>query len=332
MSETVYTVESDAYLTAALARLRTGLPTLAPAWFDTLPRHLPRAWFSDRRRPDWEAALAALPHVADACIDARQGFCLRAAGGLAAAAEARVRTALEALTPWRKGPFSIFGIEVDAEWRSDLKWNRVAPHLPELTGRRVLDVGCGNGYYAWRLWGAGAGFVLGLDPAALAVMQFRALWRYAHDAPVVVLPLPSAALAQPLAAFDLALSMGVIYHRRDPLAHLRELRGALVGGGQLVLETLVVRGEKPLLPAARYARMRNVWVVPSPGLVRAWLGQTGFDDVRLLDVSATTTAEQRSTAWMPYESLAECLDADDPSRTVEGYPAPLRAVFMATAR
>ena len=63
---------------------------------------------------------------------------------------------LHALQPWRKGPFSLFGVQIDTEWRSDWKWNRVAPHLSPLAGRRVLDVGCGNGYYGWRMCAAGA--------------------------------------------------------------------------------------------------------------------------------------------------------------------------------
>jgi len=51
--------------------------------------------------------------------------------------------------------------------------------------------------------------------------------------------------------------------------------------------------------------------------------------VRLVDVAATTTQEQRRTPWMRFESLADFLDPADPRLTREGYPAPLRAVFMA---
>jgi tRNA (mo5U34)-methyltransferase len=41
-------------------------------------------------------------------------------------------------------------------------------------------------------------------------------------------------------------------------------------------------------------------------------------------------AEQRRTTWMPFESLAHALDRNDPSRTVEGYPAPRRVAIIAT--
>ena len=54
---------------------------------------------------------------------------------------------LTQLKPWRKGPFDLFGIRIDSEWNSALKWNRVAPHLAPLADRKVLDVGSSNGYY-----------------------------------------------------------------------------------------------------------------------------------------------------------------------------------------
>jgi len=70
-------------------------------------------------------------------------------------------------------------------------------------------------------------------------------------------------------------------------------------------------------------------VVPRVAQLSSWLEAAGFTSVRLVDVTATTTAEQRSTPWMTFESLAEALDPADPQRTVEGYPAPVRAALLA---
>ncbi|MEQ8232913.1 MAG: tRNA 5-methoxyuridine(34)/uridine 5-oxyacetic acid(34) synthase CmoB [Gammaproteobacteria bacterium] len=333
MSAAAAVSSGDAYLDAMRACLAVALPEPAfVAWLDDALACLPGAWLRDRRRPAWEAALEALPALTvEQAEFSRSVVTLRAGAAVEAAARPALHAALAALHPWRKGPFDLFGVTIDAEWRSDLKWARLAPHIASLPGRRVLDVGCGNGYYAWRMLGAGARCVVGLDPGPLPIMQFRAVRHYQPDAPLALLPLPSAALAHPLGCFDTVFSMGVLYHRRDPLAHLRELRHALAEGGELVLETLVVdrTDAVALAPGGRYARMRNVWQVPSPALVEAWLGAAGFVDVRLVDLTPTTTAEQRSTAWMRFESLAECLAADDPTRTVEGHPAPLRAVFLA---
>lgn len=239
---------------------------------------------------------------------------------------------LRNLMPWRKGPYFLYGTHINTEWRSDWKWERVLPHISPLAGRTVLDVGCGSGYHMWRMIGAGAHLVVGIDPMQLFLVQFEAVRkllnddRRAHMLPLGIEQLPA------LQAFDTLFSMGVLYHRRSPLDHLLQLKNQLVSGGELVLETLVIEGDvnQVLVPGERYAQMRNVFFIPSAEALKSWLEKSGFVDVRIVDFALTTTEEQRRTDWMTSESLAEFLDPDDPSKTVEGYPAPLRAVLVAT--
>src|SRR5690606_10840368 len=132
-------------------------------------------------------------------------------------------------------------------------------------GRTVLDVGCGNGYHAWRMVGGGAELVIGIDPTLLSVVQFLTVRHFAGDIPVYVLALGIEDVPQGLRAFDTVFSMGVLYHRRSPLDHLLELKACLRSGGELVLETLVIDGGagQVLVPEDRYAQMRNVWFIPS---------------------------------------------------------------------
>ncbi|MCW0329185.1 tRNA 5-methoxyuridine(34)/uridine 5-oxyacetic acid(34) synthase CmoB [Pantoea ananatis] len=239
---------------------------------------------------------------------------------------------LRNLMPWRKGPYSLYGTEINTEWRSDWKWDRVLPHISPLAGRTVLDVGCGSGYHMWRMIGAGAHLVVGIDPMQLFLCQFEAVRkllnddRRAHLLPLGIEQLPV------LQAFDTVFSMGVLYHRRSPLDHLLQLKNQLVSGGELVLETLVIEGDvnQVLVPGERYAQMRNVYFIPSAEALKSWLEKYGFVDVRIVDFAVTTTDEQRRTSWMTSESLAEFLDPADSGKTVEGYPAPLRAVLVAT--
>jgi len=239
---------------------------------------------------------------------------------------------LRNLMPWRKGPYFLYGTHINTEWRSDWKWERVLPHISPLAGRTVLDVGCGSGYHMWRMIGAGAHLVVGIDPMQLFLVQFEAVRkllnddRRAHMLPLGIEQLPV------LQAFDTVFSMGVLYHRRSPLDHLLQLKNQLVSGGELVLETLVIEGDvnQVLVPGERYAQMRNVFFIPSAEALKSWLEKSGFVDVRIVDFALTTPEEQRRTDWMTSESLAEFLDPDDPSKTVEGYPAPLRAVLVAT--
>jgi tRNA (mo5U34)-methyltransferase len=276
----------------------------------------------------WQAALAALPALTPGTIDLASSVTL--GGDCDELTRQRLREALMGLSPWRKGPFHLFGVHVDTEWRSDWKWARVAPHL-DLQGKRVLDVGCGNGYYQWRMLGAGARSVIGIDPNWLFFCQFQALRQFLPDLPAWHLPLALEDLPPNLQGFDTVFSMGVLYHRRSPIDHLFALKDCLVKGGELVLETLVVRGDEQqvLVPDDRYAQMRNVWFLPSVAALELWVRRAGFTDVKCVDVSYTTPDEQRSTEWMRYQSLEHFLDPDDHSKTVEGLPAPMRAVITA---
>lgn len=282
----------------------------------------------------WLAAIESFPALKPAVVDLNQGAARIGTGEqLTPQQQALLRESLMALHPWRKGPLEVFGMSITTEWRSDWKWERVQPHLSPLEGRRILDVGCGNGYYLLRMLGSGARFALGIDPTLLSVLQFRALKRFLPQAPFSVLPLGIEDLPAGLACFDTVFSMGVFYHRKSPFDHLAELRDALIPGGELVLETLVIDGAEGevLVPRDRYAQMRNVWFLPSPPTLERWLERAGFRNVRCVDVTTTTTQEQRTTEWMTFKSLADFLDPQDPTKTVEGYPAPKRAVFIANS-
>ncbi|MCH7980994.1 MAG: tRNA 5-methoxyuridine(34)/uridine 5-oxyacetic acid(34) synthase CmoB [Proteobacteria bacterium] len=242
--------------------------------------------------------------------------------------------ALLGLCPWRKGPFELGGVSIDAEWRSDLKWDRVSQSIAALEGRNVLDVGCGNGYYALRMREAGAQSVIGIDPTLLFVMQFLAINHFAKDDSVFVLPLRLHELPGPARAFDTTFSMGVLYHQRSPIDHLRELKNTLRSNGQLVLETLYLPGEDAFArtPTDRYARMKNVWLLPTIAELTTWLQRSGFRDIEVIDECITATAEQRSTKWMSFDSLDKALAPDDPTMTIEGWPAPQRVVITASVR
>jgi len=277
---------------------------------------------------DWQAVLGGLPMIekqpADLTSPSVSIPCIHGVS------ESELRKSLLRLRPWRKGPFDICGVHIDAEWRSDLKWDRIKNAIEPLDGRIVLDVGCGNGYYAFRMRGMGAKLVIGLDPTLLYVVQFLAICHFMQSEPVYVLPLRLRELPHNSSAFDTAFSMGVLYHQRDPEQHLQQLKSSLRPGGELVLETLILPGTEAVAqtPGERYARMRNIWLLPTLPKLSSWLKVAGFGDVRLIDVSDTTAEEQRSTEWMPFESLAEALDPADSSRTIEGWPAPRRAALI----
>lgn len=276
----------------------------------------------------WRAALSDLPAAEKrpADLNARAVTLPRGQG----LSTRRIRDALQRLRPWRKGPFDVCGVYVDAEWRSDLKWDRIKGSITPLEGRAVLDVGCGNGYYAFRMRGMGARLVIGIDPSLLYVVQFLAICHFMRTEPVHVLPIRLHELPVGPRAFDTTFSMGVLYHCRSAENHLLELRSSLRHGGELVLETLILPGSEAVArrPESRYARMRNVWILPTWPMLERWLLESGFQNIRLIDVSRTGSGEQRATEWMPFESLTEALDPSDSTRTIEGWPAPRRAILI----
>jgi tRNA (mo5U34)-methyltransferase len=244
-----------------------------------------------------------------------------------------IRASLLQLAPWRKGPFDIAGTHIDAEWRSDLKWARLRDLIAPLNGRNVLDVGSGNGYYALQMRKSGAQTIIGVDPTLLYAMQFLAVNIFAGEPDIFVLPVRLHELPLPARKFDTTFSMGVLYHQRSPLDHLRQLLQTLRPNGQLVLETLYLPGDDAYAatPKDRYARMRNVWLLPTIKELTTWMERSGYKDIEVIDTSMTTVDEQRSTEWMTFESLREALNSNDPTHTVEGWPAPHRVVVTATA-
>ncbi|MFT7388370.1 MAG: tRNA (mo5U34)-methyltransferase [Candidatus Endobugula sp.] len=296
---------------------------------DAIQRGLCEQRYGDLKR--WRSALEKLPDTQPSHVELRNKVAIGVATDCDDGTWEFIDLQLRQLIPWRKGPMSIHGIDINTEWRSDWKWDRVIPHLAPLKGKTILDVGCGNGYHCLRSYGAGAERVIGIDPSPRFVVQFYMMKHFLGDVPVDVLPLGIESLPAEMQTFDTTFSMGVLYHRRSPMDHLRELKATLRSGGQLVLETLLIDGGigDTLVPEGRYAMMNNVWFLPSAETLISWLKKCGFVNPRLVDIAKTTTDEQRATEWMTFHSLADFLDTNDISKTIEGHPAPLRGVFVA---
>jgi len=312
--------------------LRLDLASIATTEFTNKLISLCEANLSLNRHGDlatWQDAIQALPNIGRSGISIVDGA-ISLHEGVQRDRSGLIRSSLMKLAPWRKGPFRIADVFIDTEWRSDLKWQRINSSMSPLTGRRVLDVGCGNGYYALRMAQQNAGLVIGIDPTLLYVAQFFAISQFLERSAVHVLPLRLNELPESCPEFDTVLSMGVLYHQRDPDAHLELLMNTLRRGGELVLETLIVPGDDSsvLVPESRYARMRNIWHIPSRARLIEWLIRAGFDDIRVVDVTVTSVDEQRSTEWMPFESLREALDPTDSTLTIEGLPAPRRICVL----
>ena len=311
--------------------------TTLASWQEQLPPLIEQGLNPERwgDLPTWQSVLEQLPTLHDVQCDF--GDTVTVNGECSTETQSNIESLLRKLIPWRKGPFAINNTHIDTEWRSDWKWQRVLPHLAPLKNRLVLDVGCGNGYHCWRMLEAGAKQIVGIDPSPRFVMQFYAIKHFIGRKPVDVLPLALEDLPSFIPAFDTVFSMGVLYHRPGPMDHLRQLKSLLRTGGQLVVETLVIDHDdslnpqlsQVLVPEKRYAMMNNVWFIPSPKTLCQWLEKCGFVNARVVDINQTSIEEQRVTDWMRFHSLENFLDPQNPNLTIEGYPAPKRAIVIA---
>jgi tRNA (mo5U34)-methyltransferase len=280
----------------------------------------------------WKSAVENLPDITDVTFNLNSdSVVIGSASECTNGQQSDIKEQLKNLMPWRKGPFNLFGVDINTEWRSNLKWNRLKHHIKPLDNKMVLDIGCGNGYYGWRMLSENASYVVGMDPSLLFIMQFSAIKKYLPDSNIDIIPLGIQGLPEAQLNFDTVFSMGVIYHRRDPAEHMRQLMNCLNSGGELVLETLVIESDalEELVPDGRYSKMSNVWSIPSCRLLVQWAEAAGFNNVRIVDVTTTTTEEQRQTDWMTFESLSDFLDKEDNNKTIEGHPAPTRAILIA---
>ena len=310
------------------------LDAKADNWVKLLPQQIASAFELTKHGTlsHWQSVIESMPELATThrLLDANV-IEIGRSDDLTKEEMMNLESQLKALHPWRKGPYNLFNIHIDTEWRSDWKWDRLKNHISPLNHRLVLDVGCGNGYHCWRMLGAGAKMVVGIDPLLLNIFQFQVVRKLYGEVPVYLLPLGIEDLPYGLKVFDTVFSMGVLYHRRSPIDHLMELRDCLRPGGELVLETLIIDGGlgEVLLPEGRYAKMRNVWFLPSCDTLISWLKRCGFQNIRLIDVSSTSVEEQRSTEWMQFHSLKDFLSAENHQLTCEGLPAPKRAIITA---
>lgn len=243
----------------------------------------------------------------------------------------QIRAKLRAFMPWRKGPFSVFGIDIDAEWRSERKWRRVLPRLPDLTGKVVADIGCNNGYYLFRMAPFKPRLAIGFEPTVQHYFCFKALNAMAGCSGIDVELLGIEHIALFPESFDVIFLMGVIYHRSSPIDALRDIHTALKPGGRLIIESQAIPGDDPvaLFPEKTYAKVPGTYFVPTGTCLANWLTRSGFSFVELFDAHPMSSEEQRRTEWMEFESYQDFIDDRNPAKTVEGYPAPWRIYLSA---
>lgn len=287
--------------------------------------------FSKLNRPAWESVLdrfLKLETSNEGGFSVKDGALLT---GKSELSDPELEMLLKDLIPWRKGPWNICGNYIDAEWRSDIKYNGISPTIRDNPGAYVLDIGSGNGYYGFRALDDGASSVICIDPSEKHFFQFELFQKYAKDQRIQyeILGYEEAPLL-PM-KFDIVLCMGVLYHQKNPFYVMECAKNSLKKGGILLLESMTYPGEESIsfMPPGRYAKARNVYYLPTLTALVSLCKRAGFSDINIINERRTSSEEQRQSEYAPFESLADFLDPEDESKTIEGYPAPQRALLSA---
>ncbi len=243
-------------------------------------------------------------------------------------------SALYKMRPWRKGPFNLFGLDLDAEWASNIKWRRLENSISSLNNKKILDIGSSSGYYMFRMLSSEPKLILGIEPYLHFYFQFLIISNYIKTNNIFCLPVNFEEFPETIRYFDTIFCMGILYHIKSPIDMLKKINTLLRKGGELVLETIIIEKEEPLalFPEKRYAKMNNIFFIPTVSCLFNFLKRSGFENIRCINIEKTTEKEQRKTKWVNTESLENFLSPYDKNKTIEGYPAPVRAVIIANAK
>ena len=240
-----------------------------------------------------------------------------------------LETNAKALIPWRKGPFDLFGMKIDSEWQSNLKYNMLKPYF-NLQDKCVADVGCNNGYYMFRMLEEKPKKIVGFDPSAIFKTQFDFINHFVKsDIEYEMLGVEHLEYYE--TKFDIIFMLGVLYHRSDPIASLKSLNKALNKNGEIIVDSFMIDGDEEvcLVPHDRYAMIPNIYFIPTVNCFKNWLNRAGFIDIEVLEITTTDAQEQRVTPWTFGMSLDDFRDSKDSTKTIEGYPAPKRVYLKA---
>ena len=294
---------------------------------DTL-RQERQKWLTWKNIKPYQEAIAVLPGYTNVKVTLGDRVEIQIADLTSEELE-QIKQTAELMKPWRKGPFQFNTLFIDSEWQSQIKYNLLEPHF-NLKDKIVGDIGCNNGYYLFRMLSQQPKKLIGFDPSAIYYSQFLFVDHFINSGIVYEL-LGVEHVEFYEHKFDTLFCLGVLYHRSDPVAMLKSLFKGLNKGGELILDTFMIDGEEEicLTPRDRYSKIPNIYFVPTVNALKNWCYRAGFESVEVLEIMKTELNEQRKTEWIDTQSLEDFLDPDDPTKTVEGYPAPKRVYLKA---
>jgi SAM-dependent methyltransferase len=177
-----------------------------------------------------------------------------------------------------------YGVEVRPEMRGDPhhgeeNWRFIAQHLPDLRGKRILDIGANAGLYAMRMADAGASEVVGVELDTRQA-EFTRDWFAKRDGcdysnvRFVAGDARELDLAG-LGHFDVACAFCVIYH-------LAEGADRVIGELAQIADVIALQGNLPRLTGEKYRDRSHQDLAGVTGM-RAILERHGVTDIRTVE-------------------------------------------------
>jgi tRNA (mo5U34)-methyltransferase len=194
----------------------------------------------------------------------------------------RLEERAEQLQPWLQGPFLLGGdLIVGGAWRNDQRWVLLGDELPQdMSGVRVLDVGCNAGYDPFMFHLRGADYVLGCEPFEFIEQAFFLEGVYRSGVDFQRIGWQQLDPAQH-GVFDIVHCHGVLYHEPDPMALLSRLWKLTAPGGTLLLGSMQL-ADAAMSDYARFVPLSYYgdptwWWVPGRLALRWMIESSGFD-------------------------------------------------------
>jgi tRNA (mo5U34)-methyltransferase len=215
----------------------------------------------------------------------------------------QLRDRIRALGPWYQN------IEVaPGVWTKDLDgttdifpgydipaplWRYIARDLPDLTGKRVLDIGCNAGYMSFESKRLGAEYVLGIDSNLGAGTSFVEQAEFCRDALGLDVDFSEESFFDhvPVWRYHVILFCGVLYHLEDYAGALDKIVGfAAPGEGLIVLETAIERITRTLPGDMDYKGDATTFFLPSIGVLTEIIRERGLEIEVLRDLGTRALA------------------------------------------
>jgi len=101
--------------------------------------------------------------------------------------------------------------------------------MPELEDKVICDLGCGNGYYMFRMLEYNPKLIIGIDPNMHAFLEFKAFQRFSGVDNIHFEYLRGDSMTLFPRTFDVVFCLGVLYHTNDPIGMLRDIHKSMKG-------------------------------------------------------------------------------------------------------